>query len=145
MKPHRLILLALFGLAGCRGFEHPQLQTTGIPASPLGQVIDLDISMPLMPMNGARWHGLELEIRLEINETGFGEFPARVFFGPARFDMRSAEVEDLSGGKTTVLITPDSWVPGILGPIRIEGTLFELLLNGETPDGGTVKRARVKS
>lgn len=130
-----VLSVILFALTGCRGYQAPQLDTTGFPASPLGQVLDLDVSLPLMPMAGARWPGLELEVRIEIEKSGFGKLPARVFYGPAHFDMRTVEVEDLSDGKTSILITPDTWF-GMLGPIRIEDTLFDLILNGTTPDGG---------
>ena len=132
-----LVMMVVSLLAGCGSdFKPPSLDTTGAPASPLGQVVDLEVTLPDLLLTGTEWRGVELELRFEIEQVGFGRFPAHVTYGRARFDRRSAEIEDLSNGRTVVTIAPDTWVTGLLGPLRIEGTVFDLLLGGETTDGG---------
>lgn len=124
-------------LAGCGSdYEPPHLETTGRPASPLGQVVDLELTLPDLHVPGAFFRGVRLEARVEIEADGLGQHAARVFFGPATAGGGPAELEDLSDGRTTVTITPEDWITGILGPLLIDGMPFELLLRGDTPDAG---------
>jgi len=124
--------VALALLSGCGSdYRPPEFPTTGVPAGPLGQVIDIEASLPLLRVVGSDLAGVELELRIELERVGFGEIPARVEYGRARLPMDSAEVDDLSDGRTTVTVTPDRWQTGRLGPLRIDGTTtFELVLDG---------------
>ncbi len=126
-------------LAGCGSdFEPPVLDTTGLPAEPLGQVLDLEVDLPNLQIPGAMFRGVELEMRFEVDEVGLGLLPARVVVVKARVDQRSAEVEDLSDGRTELFVSTTEWRPGRLGPYRIEGAAFEVMLDG-TPEPGAWK------
>jgi hypothetical protein len=131
-----LVLLALFAVGCGRDYEPPRLETTGLPPAQLGQIVDLEVALPHLLILGAIQRGVELELRLEIEGVGFGEFGARVFAGPARYDMTAVEVEDLSDGRTTVQISPTAWTTGRIGPLRAAGALFEVILDGEPTEGG---------
>jgi len=118
---------------GCGSdFRPPDLATTGVPAAPLGRVIDLEVVLPHLQMPDALVAGLDLELRLELEAGGAGEVAARAFYGPARYDWTriEAEVEDLGDGTTTVFVSHDRWTTGRLGPLRVEGVTFELVLDG---------------
>jgi len=131
------IVAACLVLTSCGSdFEPPTIEATGLPAEPLGQVFDLEISLPNLRIMGARTHGIDLELRFEIEEVGYGRFDARVIPVGARVDQRSASVEDLSDGRIEILITPTRWQPEMIGPLRIEGTLFDLILDGIPENGG---------
>ena len=139
MKLRAIIGLALWAAlaVGCGSdYRPPQLEASDVPAAPIGQVLDLEVALPNLRVMGAMFPGVELEVTFEIEGAGYGRHPARVSFGPARLDMRTAVVEDLTNGRVDVVIGPDAFRPGRMGPLRIEGTLFELLLNGEPDDGG---------
>jgi len=127
-------LLCAFGCG--EDYRPPMLETTGVPAAPLNQLLDLEVSLPGLRVRGSMWGGAELEIRLELEQSGYGQHPARVHYGPARIDGREVPVQDLSGGRTTVSFTPESWATGLLGPLIIEGTPFELLLDGVPDSAG---------
>jgi DNA-binding beta-propeller fold protein YncE len=134
-----LLLASALLLVSCGGdFRPPALQTTGIPASELAQVIDVEVRLETFRLPGSTLAGLEMEIRFEFEEIGFGKLPARVFFGPARYDWTrtEVEVEDLGDGRTTVFVGDDRWTTGTLGPLRIENTLFEIVLDGDLSPGG---------
>ena len=134
-----LLLSAVLVAVGCGGdFRPPALETTGVPASELGQVVDVEVRLETFRLPGSTLAGLEMEIRFEFEETGFGKLPARVFFGPARYDWTRTEVdvEDLGNGRTTVFVTDDRWTTGTLGPLRIDDTLFEIVLDGDPSPGG---------
>jgi hypothetical protein len=133
-----VVLLALATLACGEDFQPPELTTTGLPASPLGQVIDVEARLAHLQLPGTLMPGLDLEIRFEMEETGFGELEAKVTYGPARYDWTRtrAEVEDLSGGRTTILVTDERWTTGRLGPLRVNDTFFEVILDGVPERGG---------
>ena len=134
---HAAVVLLAFLLAGCgQDYRPPQLETTGRPPSPLGQVVDLEASLPNLRIQGSIQRGLELELRLEIEETGPGRLDARYFAGQARYDMTATSVEDLSNGRTTVTVTANSWTTGRIGPLRVDGTVFEVVLDGDPQNGG---------
>ncbi len=129
-----LLTLAVSG--GCGSDWRPaQLTETGIPAGPLGQVLDVEVRLPALQIPGAMLAGLSLDLRFELDRGGTGKIPARVIFEDARTPLGSAEVLDLSDGKTLVFVTSKSWFTERLGPIRIGTTVFELLLDGEHSDG----------
>jgi hypothetical protein len=131
-----LIVATLLLAAGCgEDYRPPSLETTGVPAVPLNQLLDLDVSLPGLRVRGSMWGGVTMEIRLELEGTGYGQHPARARFGPAYVDGREVPVQDLSGGRTTIAFTPDNWATGLLGPLIIEGTPFEMLLDGEADPG----------
>ena len=132
-------LVTLFLIAGCgRSFVPPQLDTTGVPASPLGQVIDVEAHLVHLKLPEAKYTGVDLELRFEMEEVGYGELEARVTYGPARYDWTRTEidVEDLGGGSATIFVTGERWTTGRLGPLRIGTTVFEMLLDGTPERGG---------
>ena len=132
----RLACIAILVVAGACGqhYEPEQLETTGRPASPLGQVIDLDVSLSNFLLPGAPQRGLDFEMRLEIEGTGFGRLSARYFTGAARWSMGSGQVRNIGDGRVDVLVTPDDWTTGRIGPLSVDGTTFEVVLDG-TPAG----------
>ena len=139
MTPARACALWLLALAacGCGGDFRPQIfETTGASAAPLDQVLDLEVSLSHLQVPGTVSRGADLEIRIDIDGHGPGKHPARVTFGPARVDRRTAVVEDLSVGPPSVLVSGDGWSTTRIGPLRIEGALFDLLLDGTTTGGG---------
>lgn len=131
MKRFLLFASCLLFVVGCgQDYRPPSIETTGVPAAPLDQILDLEISLPGLQIQDAFWGGIELELHLELEETGFGQFPATVIYDLARVDGREVVVQDLSDGQTTVTYTPTAWVTGQLGPLIVEGTAFEVLLSG---------------
>jgi hypothetical protein len=132
-------LAALVLLAGCgKNYVPSQLDTTGVPASPLGQVIDVEVHLGHLKLPEAQFAGVDLDIRFEMAEAGYGALDARVIYGPARYDWTrtEVEVEDLGDGTATVYVTGERWNTGRLGPLRIGTTVFELLLDGVPERGG---------
>lgn len=124
-------------LAGCGGdYQAPRRSTTGEPAAPLGQSVDLDVSLPGLHVVDTGTRGASLEMRLEIEGAGDGRHDARVHFDKARAGARITTIEDLSGGRTTVLVDGADWTTGRIGPLRIGGSVFEMMLDGASPDGG---------
>ena len=80
-KPARLAAALLGGLLllSCGAdYEPPQLETTGVPATPIGQVLDLDVVLPQLRVQGAAFDGVTLDVRVELERVGPGEIPARV-------------------------------------------------------------------
>ncbi len=123
--------------AGCGSdYDPPEFETTGVVPARLGDVYDLEVSLPHLPIAGASFAGVELEMTIELEDSGYGTIPARVTYGPARVDMRNAVVEDLTNGTIDVTVTPTSWTTGRIGPLRIDTTVFEIILDGEPADGG---------
>jgi hypothetical protein len=132
-----LTLIPSLALTGCgSNYEPPVLEATGLPAEPLGQVIDLEISLPGVQITGASTRGIDLELRFEIEQVGYGRLDARVVPVRARVDQRSAAVEDLSDGRVELLVTPTRWTPSMIGPLRVEGAIFDLILDGVPEENG---------
>jgi hypothetical protein len=131
-----LLLLVMF-MAGCGAdYVPPSFPTTGLPAEPLGQVMDVDVSLPQLFVPEAMAAGLTLDLRLEIETAGPGVHRAHYTVVEALADMGlMVEVEDLGTGTTSVTVTPDRWITGRIGPLRIGVATFELLLDG-TPEAG---------
>ena len=117
-------------------FAPKESAPTGEPAAPLGQVLDLDVSLPNLSIGTAPIRGADFEMRLDIEAGGERRHDARYTAGRARLAMGSADVEDLSDGRTTVTISDSVWTTGRIGPLRIENTVFEVLLDGAPADGG---------
>jgi hypothetical protein len=137
----RIAIVIALGLAasGCgQDFRAPALETTGVPASPLGQVIDVEGVLPHLRLPDTVIPGITMEIRLEMQRVEFGELDARVSFGPARVDWSQTEmeIEDLSDGRITVFVTDQRWTTDRLGPLRIGNTIFEVVLDGAPERGG---------
>ncbi|HXV75758.1 MAG TPA: hypothetical protein VD788_05510 [Candidatus Polarisedimenticolaceae bacterium] len=134
----RLVLaLAWAALAGCGSdYLPPDLPTTGAPAGPLGQVLDLDVVFPNLTVGQQPRPGVAFEMRVEIERTGFGEFAARVAYGSARLATAIVPIEDLSDGRTSITVTPDRWASGRLGPLRIDDATFEMMLDGSAEEEG---------
>ncbi|ANM30308.1 hypothetical protein ABI59_13085 [Acidobacteria bacterium Mor1] len=130
--------LSLVAVCGCGSdYSPPDLPTTGAPAAALGQVIDLEVTLPQLLIQGAVQRGVELELTLHVEAGGFGERFAKVEPGLARWDQASGTVEDLSvNGGTTVFASPTSWTTGRIGPLRVADTVFELTVRGDSIDGG---------
>jgi len=129
-----LLLVALF-MAGCGAdYVPPSFPTTGMPAEPLGQVMDLDVSLPQFFVPEAMAAGLTLDLRLEIESAGPGLHRASYHVVAALADMGlMVDVEDLGTGTTSVTVTGDRWITGRIGPLRIGVATFEMLLDG-TPE-----------
>ncbi|MCZ6600943.1 MAG: hypothetical protein O7A07_08875 [Acidobacteria bacterium] len=132
------VLLCCLFLIGCGSdFVPPSFPTTGQMAEPLGQVMDVDVSLPQLFVPVAQASGLKLILRLEIEAAGFGQHEARYIIEDALADMNlMVDVEDLGTGVTTITVTPDRWLTTRIGPLRIGGALFELLLEGTPEKGG---------
>lgn len=135
-RPIVIALLALVALACGQDYRPADLETTGVPAAPLGQVLDLEVSLPGLQIPGAITRGVELELELELDGTGPGRHDARVRPGTARYDMTETPAELLSSGDASVLVTTDSWITETLGPFRIGEAVFEVLLDGVPERGG---------
>ena len=120
--------------AGCGDdFEPPRLQATGELVQ-VGQVIDVEADLPWLSLPGTATAGLELEIRFEMEETGHGHLPARVSYGTALYGGTTPyDVEDQGDGRTTVFVSDTAWSTGRLGPLRVDDTVFEVILTG-TPE-----------
>lgn len=139
MRPARAATLPVvaLALAGCGSdFRPREFDPTGTPAAPLGQVVDLEISLPALIFPGTSGRGAEIEMLLLIEDAVPGRHPARYVFERARAAGRGAEIEDLSGGRTTVTISQKAWTTGRVGPLRIDGAVFEMLLDGSPEEGG---------
>jgi hypothetical protein len=122
---------------GCGSdFRPTRLETTGAPAAPLDQVLDVEVSLTHLQVPGALARGADLELRIDVDGHGPGEHPARVAFGPARVDRGHAIVEDLSTEPPRVVVSGDRWTTSRIGPLRIEGAIFELVLDGALTDDG---------
>jgi hypothetical protein len=140
MTPYRtaavVAIAVLLGVSCGEDFQPPALPTTG-ELSPVGQVIDVEAGFPHLVLPGRVAGGLEMEIRFEMEETGEGHLPARVFFGPARYEgTTDVVVEDEGDGRATVFVTEQRWSTGVLGPLRIDDTVFEITLDGVPERGG---------
>ena len=142
MKRCVVLLSALSALACGSDFRAPSLETTGQTASPLGEVIDLEVALPALQINGATHRGIDMEIQFDLEQSGSGKIPTRVTFGPARVDRHFTEVEDLSDGRISLFVDGDSWTTARIGPLRIENTAFEVILDGDKTDGGWVVEGR---
>ena len=126
----------LFAVACGEDYLPPSIETTGVAAERLDQILDLEISLPGLKIQDSFWTGVDLELRLELRQTGYGRFPATVVYDFAKVDGREVEVQDLSGGKTTVTYTPTAWATEPLGPLIVDGTAFEVLLSGAADSMG---------
>lgn len=125
------ILSVVVATTGCGvDYSPPSLPTTGVPAGPLGQVLDLDLDFPDMRVLEGDLPGVRFEMRVEMERVGYGDLEARVFYDDARGPLRSYTIEDLSQGRATITITPDRWSSGVLGPIRVGGSSFAFVLDG---------------
>jgi hypothetical protein len=132
-----LAVLAVAAWCGCGSDYRPQrLESTGEPAAPLGQVVDVEVALPNLMVAGAARPGVDLDLHLAIEGAVEGRHDARYVVDQARVDGHAAAVEELGTGKTTVTLTASAWTTGRIGPLRVEGTAFELLLDGEPRDGG---------
>ena len=124
-------------LTGCAAdYTPPQMETTGVPAEPLGAVIDLEVSLPqfFVPSAGAR--GLQFELQMDVPVAGAGQHEARyVISGATAAGGLEVEILDLSGGGTTLTVTGDSWITGRIGPLQVDSVPFEMFLDG-VPDAG---------
>ena len=130
-------LLALL-LVACGGdYEPPVRSTTGI-AAPLGQVFDLEISLPFLWVAGAPARGLDLEMRMEIDGRGYGEHTARIFFESAQLVLGpGVTVIDFSGGEVTLTVSENGgWTTGLIGPLVVAETPFDMWLTGTIDDIG---------
>lgn len=139
MKRATIVAAALLLLlaAGCgRDYTPEEKETTGEPASPLGEEVDVEVTLPNVQFPGSPQRGVSLEMTIEIDEAGEGRHEARYVLGRARAGMATAVVEDLSNGRTTVTISDSVWTTGRIGPLRIEGAVFEMLLDGVPEDSG---------
>ena len=81
----------------------------------------------LFGTRGSGSGGASLELRLELEQSGFGQFPARVHLVTTRVGGVEVSTQDLSGGQTTLTITPTAWATDVIGPLIVDGTPFELL------------------
>jgi DNA-binding beta-propeller fold protein YncE len=99
--------------------------------------MDLDVSLPHLFIPEAMAAGLEMDLRLEIETAGPGVHRARYIVVDALADMGlMVDVEDLGTGYTSITVTPDRWITGRIGPLRIGVASFELLLDGAPEAGG---------
>lgn len=126
----RILALACLTAACGSDYRPPTIDVTGIPAAPLDRIFDLDVVLPGLHVAGARARGIEMEVRIHLEEPGFGSLPARYELGPARVDGVEVPVTDLRPGKRTLLWTETQWFSGQIGPLVVENTPFELVLNG---------------
>ena len=130
-------VVLVIGLNGCGSdYQAPRRTTTGEPAAPLGQIVDLDVSLPNLHVVDTGTRGVSLEMRLEIEDAGDGRHDARYSFGKVRAGAQITTIEDLSTGKTSVLRNGTTWTTGRIGPLRIGGSVFEMMLDGDSTDGG---------
>ena len=139
MKRATIVAAALLLLlaAGCgRDYTPEEKETTGEPASPLGEEVDVEVTLPNVQFPGSPQRGVSLEMTIEIDEAGEGRHEARYVLGRARAGMATAVIEDLSNGRTTVTISDSVWTTGRIGPLRIDGAVFEMLLDGVPEDSG---------
>lgn len=117
--------------SGCGvDYSPPALPTTGVPAGPLGQVLDLDLDFPDFRVLEGDLPGIRFEMRVEMERVGYGDIAARVSYHHARGPLRDYTIEDLSTGRATITITPERWSSGVVGPIRVGGTSFAFVLDG---------------
>jgi hypothetical protein len=113
-------------------------------AAPLGEQVDLEVTLPNVVIPGSSQRGVNLEMTIEIAESGEGRHDARYVLGRARAGTSPSEVEDLSNGRTTVTISDSVWTTGRIGPLRIEGAVFEMILDGVPEDGGWFVSGRAR-
>ena len=111
IRPRALPVACLVVLATACGsdFRPREIAPTGEPAAPLGQVLDLEVSLPNLVIGTSPMRGADLEMRLDIEAGEEARHDARYSFGRARLAMGSADVEDLSDGRTTVTISDSVW------------------------------------
>jgi hypothetical protein len=124
--------------------EDDEKQPAEGEAAPLGEQVDLEVSLPNVVIPGSSQRGVELEMTIEIAESGHGRHEARYVLGRARAGMSPAEADDLSNGRTTVTISDSVWTTGRIGPLRIEGAVFEMILDGVPEDGGWFVSGRAR-
>ena len=61
MRFAALSIVVLTTVAGCgQDFAPPALEPTGVPAAPVGQVIDLEVSLPNLKIFTARFRGVDV-------------------------------------------------------------------------------------
>jgi hypothetical protein len=129
--------LLLLITTGCgRDYTPEEKEPTGEPASPLGEEVDVEVTLPNVQFPGSPQRGVSLEMTIEIDEAGEGRHEAHYVLGRARAGMATAVIEDLSNGRTTVTISDSVWTTGRIGPLRIEGAVFEMILDGVPEDSG---------
>jgi hypothetical protein len=120
-------------LAACGGDYRPPVRTATGTAAPLGQVMDLEVSLPFLWIDGAAQRGVTLDIRMDLEGQGEGEHPAQLTFESAKLvNGPPVGVIDLSGGRTTVTVSSrGGWVTDVFGPLVVEETPFDLWLVGK--------------
>lgn len=133
-----LLTAASITTAGCGGnYSPPPDESSGDPAAPLAErAFDVDVDLPHVTIGTDASVGVVLDMRLEVRGVGPGEHETLVTWGDAIVDGRRVPVEDVSGGKTVLVESEDTWRTDRIGPIRVENTTFELFLNGEPAEGG---------
>ncbi|MFQ5767398.1 MAG: YncE family protein [Acidobacteriota bacterium] len=133
-----LAVLALPLLEGCGSdFTPAVFPTTGAPAEPLGQVFDLQVSLPHLFLQITGMRGLEMEMRLDLSAAGLGQHAARYTVVSTSAAMGQAvEIQDLGGGSTSVTVTSEAWTSSRIGPFQIGTISFELLLDGVLEENG---------
>ncbi len=130
-----LLAFALASAACGHDFRPVSIETTGRPAAELGQVLDLDVILPGLQVQGARERGAKLMAVLEVDGVGEGRHGARYRFEAAEVDGQRLPVEILGTAETEVVFSAGRWTTGRLGPLRIGTTVFEIILDGESADG----------
>lgn len=124
-------------MLGCgSSYAPPQGEVTGAPAAPLGRVLDLDIVLPHLQTAAGRPRGATLTATLSIEGNGEGRHAASIVLRAATAGGMPVTPGDLSNGKTFVTESGGRFQTTRIGPLRIDGGTFELLLQGSSSDGG---------
>ena len=134
-------LVVVTAAGGCGSdYRPPAFETTGAPAAPLGLEMDLDVDLAQLRIPGVDLPGVRFAMSVELERDGFGDVPARYGLGTgmATWFMGSGPIEDLADGRTVVTVGPDRWVTGRIGPLRVGGATFELMLDGSVDAAATL-------
>ncbi len=130
------VFLALMAACG-HDATPPPASASGEPAAPLGRVVDLEVDLPFLLPEEAAGPGVVLRASLAIEGGRAGSHPARVSYECAVLPGgEEVPVTDRSGGMTTVVLGEGTFRTGRVGPVEVDGTAFEWMVEGTTPDGG---------
>jgi hypothetical protein len=138
MRPEwKLVVLPLLILFACgRDYTPATPPVTGRPASTLGEIWDLEMDLPGLQVQGSIERGARLELTVKLSSSEETQLVGRALSGRLYWDNTSAAIEILGDASVTVFRSETLWATGTIGPLRVDTTVFEVILDAVREPAG---------
>lgn len=136
MKRVIIGMICLTALGCGSDYEPPQGTTTGVEASSLAPVFDLEFDLPQLRIMNAPQPGARVSMRIRLESAASGNSETVFLSGRALWGMQSAELVRESGLPARVLHTATALSSDGLGPFRVGTTRFNIYFDAGATDGG---------